>query len=66
MLGMDPVNVVDDPEHDAEPSDLDEIDAEGIQRLIEFFLALKRWDREAKAKGLILPDGIEHSAPKAQ
>ena len=63
MLGMDTKGLANDPEHDAEPSDLDGIDAEGIQRLIEFFLILKRWDREAKAKGLILPDELERSAP---
>lgn len=50
LLGMDTRSLAGDPEHDAEPSDLDEIDAEGIQRLIEFFLILKRWDQEAKAK----------------
>lgn len=61
LLGMDARSEAEDQDHDVEPSDLDEIDAEAIQRLIEFFLILKRW--EAKAKGPISPDEREHSAP---
>jgi hypothetical protein len=55
LLGIHTSNKGDDLEHDADRSDLDEIDAEGIQRLTEFSLILKRWDEEAKAKGLRMP-----------
>ena len=56
LLSMDTRSEADDPEHHGGPSNLDVIDDEGIQRLIEFFLILKRWDQKAKARGLIPPD----------